>query len=438
MVSLRKTGADNLEQEGNDSLNPRKPIMLMLATGLVVVLALTFTPYALLSRARHAVENLVQPMTDGGALKEVEAERVTPPFDVAAWYAGRGVDADGHGVLVETLDGRQVFAAHNADTAFNPASLVKLATTLVVLRKLGKDYRFETRFYVEGEADKSGALRGRLVVAGSDPTFGDIAAAVVRDELEKRGVKGVPEEIAVTPDFTFNFSGKPEESAERLAKVMKFDTKKFTVAAAPAGQPTFVMRSYPLRAILLYMNAHSSNFVAERLGALVGGAAGVQDYLVGELQIPADRVTLSTTSGLEHNRLTPRGLITIIRALNEEATRQGLKLEEIMAVASDDWGTLRKRLKDTPLAGAVVGKTGTLVHDDGGMSSLGGIVRTEKAGAVCFVTLSRGSTVSENKQLTDELLVQVITSRDTPVPIPMPEERRHQLQRTDIIIESSK
>src|SRR5215207_6135553 len=197
--------------------------MLMLAAGLAVALALTFTPYALLSRARHAVENIIRPMPDGGALKEVEAERVTPPFDVAAWYAGRGADADGHGVLVETLDGRQVFAAHNADTAFNPASLVKLATTLVVLRKLGKDYRFETRFYVEGEADKGGALRrGRLVVAGSDPTCGDIAAAVVAEELEKRGVKSVPEEIAVTPDFTFNFSGKPEESAERLAKVMKF------------------------------------------------------------------------------------------------------------------------------------------------------------------------------------------------------------------------
>lgn len=414
-------------------MNPRKPIVAMIVVGLLVALALTFTPYALLSRARHAVANLIQPATDDSALKEMEPP--TPPFDVAGWYAGRGVDASEHGVLIETLDGRQVFAAHNADVAFNPASLVKLATSLVALRKLGKDFRFETRFYLEGEADKAGALRGRLLVAGSDPTFGDIAAVLVKEELEKRGVKDAPEEIAVTNEFTFNFSGKPEESAERLAKVMKFTTKKFTVADAPSGAPTFVMRSYTLRDVLLYMNAHSSNFVAERLGALVGGPEGVQAFLINELKIPANEVTLSTTSGLETNRLTPRGLITVIRALHEEATRQGLKLEEIMAVASDDWGTLRKRLKDTPLAGAVVGKTGTLVHDDGGMSSLGGIVRTEKAGAVCFVALSRGSTVHENKQLTDQLLIDIITSRDTPVPIPMPEEARHQLPRAGIIIQ---
>ena len=38
--------------------------MLMLAAGLVVILALTFTPYALLSRARHAVETLVRPLPD--------------------------------------------------------------------------------------------------------------------------------------------------------------------------------------------------------------------------------------------------------------------------------------------------------------------------------------------------------------------------------------
>ncbi len=407
----------------------------MLTVGLAVILVLSFTPYALLSRARDAVETIVQPAVDDTALREIEEANAPLPFDIAAWYAGRGVDADRHGVLIESLDGRQVFAAHNADIAFNPASLVKLATSLVVLKQLGKDFRFETRVYVEGEANKAGALGGRLVIAGSDPTFGDVAAVMIAEKLNERGIKSVPEEIAVTSNFTFNFSGKPEESAERLAKVMKVKPKKITVAAVPTGQPAFVVRSYPLREILLYMNAHSSNFVAERLGSIVGGAAGVREFLVTELELPADQVTLTTTSGLEHNRLTPRGLVTVIRALNEEANRQGMKLEEIMAVASGDWGTLRRRLKGTPLEGAVVGKTGTLVRDDGGMASLGGIIHTEKSGAVCFVTLSKGSTVWENKQMTDELLVEVITSRDKPIPIQMPEEGRHQLERNDLTIQ---
>jgi serine-type D-Ala-D-Ala carboxypeptidase/endopeptidase (penicillin-binding protein 4) len=417
-------------------LNSRKPIYALLCVGILVVLGLSLTPYALISRARKAVAAVITPAPDSAALRDMERARPTPPpFDVVGWYSGRGEDPARHGVLIESLDEGQTFAAHNADQAFNPASLVKLATTLAALRKLGKDYRFETRVFVEGEADKNGVLKGRLVVAGGDPTFGDVAAALIGKKLEERGIKKVPEELAVTHDFSYNYSEKPDDSASRLAKMLKLAPKTLGVTEGPQGTPAFVLHSYPLRDILLYMNAHSSNFVAERLGALVGGPEGVRQFLVNEVRLPAEQVSLSTASGLEVNRLTPRGLVAVIRALDQEATRQGLKLEDIMAVASDDRGTLRRRLVGTPLEGAVIGKTGTLVHDDGGMSSLGGVVHTQKAGKVCFVMLSQGSSVAENKSMTDQLLVQVILSNDLPAPIAMPDKPRHMLERSQLIVE---
>jgi serine-type D-Ala-D-Ala carboxypeptidase/endopeptidase (penicillin-binding protein 4) len=415
-------------------LNARKPIFAMMAAGLLAVLALTFTPYALLQRARQTVAAVIR-FEESPTLEEIARQRPpSPPFDVVGFYAGRGEDPARHGVLVQSLDGRQTFAEHNADAAFNPASLVKLATTLVALRKLGKDFRFETRVYVEGEPDKAGALKGRLAVAGGDPTFGDVSAVLIAKKLEERGIKSVPEEVAVTADFTFNFSGKPDESAERLAKVMKMTPKKWAVIDPPPTAPAFVVHSYPLSEILLYMNAHSSNFVAERLGALVGGPEGVRAYLVGELELPAEQVTLATTSGLEVNRLTPRGIVAVVRALDAEAARQGLKIEDIMPVASGDYGTLRKRLVGTPLEGAVVGKTGTLVHDDGGMASLGGVIYTQRAGKLCFVVLSQGSNVAERRSMTDQLLVQVVVSRDLPAQIPRPDKPRHMLERDDLEI----
>ena len=415
-------------------MNPRKPIIALLLLGVLAVLALTFTPYALLQSARSAVAAVIRVEQAPPSLVSAPAQPTPPPFDAAGWYVARNEDPARHGVLVETADGRQTFAALNADTPFNPASLVKLATTLVALRRLGKDYRFETRVWVEGEPDAGGALKGRLVVAGGDPTFGDVSAVLIGKKLEERGVKKVPEEVAVSPDFTFNFSGKPEESAERLAKVMKMTPKKYAVADPPSSAPAFVVHSYPLSEILLYMNAHSSNFVAERLGALVGGPEGVRAFLVNELRLPPEQVTLATTSGLEINRLTARGLVAVIRALDEEAARHGLKLEDIMPVASDDYGTLRRRLVGTPLEGAVVGKTGTLVHDDGGMASLGGVISTQRAGKLYFVVLNQGSGVALSRQLTDELLVEVVLSKDVPAPIPMPEQPRHMLARDDLEI----
>jgi D-alanyl-D-alanine carboxypeptidase/D-alanyl-D-alanine-endopeptidase (penicillin-binding protein 4) len=416
-------------------LNSRKPIYAILFVGLLVIVALTFTPYALISRARMAVTATLRPAPQSPALREIaQAQPTPPPFDVRSWYEERGADPSRHGVLIESLDAKQTFASHNAEQTFNPASLVKLTTTLSVLRRLGKDFRFETRIFIEGTTDKAGVLKGKLIVAGGDPTFGDVAAALIARKLEERGVKRVPDELVVTGDFSYNYSEKPDDSASRLAKALKLTPKTLSIGEAPAGTPAFVLQSYPLREILLYMNAHSSNFVAERLGALVGGPEGVREFLVRELHIPPDEVMLSTASGLEVNRLTPRGLVAVIRALDEEASRQGLKLEDIMAVASDDRGTLRRRLVGTPLESAVIGKTGTLVHDDGGMSSLGGIVYTQHAGKVCFVMLNQGSSIAESKQMTDQLLVQVILSKDLPAPIPMPEKPRNMLERSELII----
>ncbi len=419
-------------------MNPRKPIYAMMLVGAAVILALTFAPYALVKDARRAAAAYIQvPLaqaTSAVPASAVPAPTVppAPAFDVVGWYTGRNDDPARHALLVQSGDGRVTLAEHNADAAYNPASLVKLTTSLVALRKLGKDFRFETKLYINGDVDKSGVLRGRLVVAGNDPTFGDFHATLMAKKLAERGVKKFEGELAVTPDFVFNFTDKPEESAQRLAKVVKLNPKTFAVTEAPTGEPTFAVLSYPLRDVLLYMNAHSSNFVAERLGALVGGPDGVRAFLINEVKLPPEQVQLSTNSGLEVNRMTPRGLVAVIRALDDEAHRQGLELVDIMAKASDDYGTLRRRMVGTPLEGAVVAKTGTLVHDDGGMASLGGVVYTQKYGKVYFVVLNQGSGVAESRQLTDQLLAEITLSQDTPPPIPKPEKPRHQLESTDL------
>ncbi|HEX8150215.1 MAG TPA: D-alanyl-D-alanine carboxypeptidase [Pyrinomonadaceae bacterium] len=419
-------------------MNPRKPIYALMVIGAAAILALTFAPYALMKDARRAAAAYIQiPLARTAsavppAFVPAPAAAAAPAFDVPGWYSVRGDDPARHALLVQSNDGRVTLAEHNADAAYNPASLVKLSTSLVALRKLGKDFRFETKFFVEGDVDKSGVLRGRIVAAGNDPTFGDFHATLVAKKLAERGVKKFEGELAVSPDFVFNFTDKPEESAQRLAKVVKLNPKTFAVAEAPAGEPTFAVLSYPLRDVLLYMNAHSSNFVAERLGALVGGPEGVREFLVNEVKLPPEQVQLATTSGLEVNRMTPRGLVAVIRALDDEARRQGLELVDIMAVASGDYGTLRRRMVGTPLEGAVVAKTGTLVHDDGGMASLGGVVYTQKFGKVYFVVLNQGSAVAESRQLTDELLSEITLSQDTPAPIPKPEKPRHQLESTDL------
>lgn len=405
-------------------LNHRGPILWMLAAGLAVVAVLTYIPHHI--RARSAVASAVTLISetrqrDHSAPSETGAR---PAFDAAAWYVAHEEAPETHGVLIETLDGSRTLASLNADVTFNPASLVKLSTSLVALRKLGKDFRFETRVFLEESADSKGERGGKLYVRGNDPTFGDAGANLIAKELESRGVKRLSE-IVVQPGFNFNFSDKAEESATRLSKALKLGSPKTIVADEQGGQPLVVVKSNPLSEVLLYMNARSSNFMADKIGVLIGGAEGVRQFLIDELKLSADYLTLATVSGREHNRMTARDVLAVIRALIAEAERQGLEPPDIMPVASDDAGTVRRRLAGTGLEGAVVAKTGTLTAEvDGGMTSLAGIVYTEDQGMILFAILAQGNRIWDNRQMEDALLSEVINAHARPRVVAGPTPRR--------------
>jgi serine-type D-Ala-D-Ala carboxypeptidase/endopeptidase (penicillin-binding protein 4) len=414
-------------------LNHRQPIIWMIAVGLVVIAVLTYIPHHL--RARAVIENAAALVTNTELVGEEKRQPAVekPSFDAAQWYQARSEAPETHGVLIETLDGKRTLASLNADVTFNPASLVKLSTSLLALKKLGADYRFQTRVLVDGRVDAQGVLQGRLYVQGNDPTFGDAGANLIDKSLRERGIERLSE-VVVTPEFNFNFSNSPEESAGRLVKVLKLGNPKTLVANEQGGQLLTVVNSNPLSDVLLYMNARSSNFIADKIGALIGGAPGVQQFLVDELKLHADFVTIATVSGREHNRLTPRDLLTVIRALIEEAKRQGLEPADIMPIASDDAGTLRRRLAGTGLEGAVVAKTGTLTAEvDGGMASLAGIVYTQDHGLVLFAILDQGNRIWDNRQLEDQLLTEVITANATPQVVAGPTPRRL-LPATNVVI----
>jgi D-alanyl-D-alanine carboxypeptidase/D-alanyl-D-alanine-endopeptidase (penicillin-binding protein 4) len=414
-------------------LNRRQPVLWIVAVGLLAILALTALPHFI--KARAILSDAVNILTTPNASAETipRPAEIRPAFDAASWYAARNEPTEIHGVLIETLDGKRTYAALNTDVTFNPASLIKLATSLVALKKLGANYRFQTRVFIDGEVDDKGNLKGMLYVMSNDPTFGDAGAALISKQLQEHGIKRL-NEISVSPEFCFNFSNSPEESAGRLAKALKLGNPKTTIGGESKGPQIMVVNSNPLSDMLLYMNARSSNFMADKISALFGGAQGVQQFLIDELKLAPGQVTIATASGREHNRMTPRDLLTVIRALVEEAKRQGLEPADIMPVAADDAGTLRRRFQGTELEGAVIGKTGTLTAEvDGGMASLAGLVYTHDAGPIAFVILDQGNRIAENRELEDQLLTEVIRTYSVPQPVAGPTPRRL-LPSTNVVI----
>jgi D-alanyl-D-alanine carboxypeptidase/D-alanyl-D-alanine-endopeptidase (penicillin-binding protein 4) len=418
-------------------MNSRRPIIALIAIGVIIVAILTFVPYSLtmVKQAGHnvasAVENsLGNKPPAAAAVFEAEIRKpLVPQYDVAQWYGARGEEPEKHGVLIQSLDGRRVFASHNADTTFNPASLVKLATALVALKRLGPDHRFVTRVYADGSVDASGTLGGNLYLAGNDPTFGDASANLIAKELRARGIKRIKEKLLAAPGFSFNYNERAEDSAEYAARVMQLK-QSATGMAEPSGQELFVLHSNPLREVLLYMNAHSNNFVADRLGAFLGGPQAIARVLVEELKLPPEQVSLETASGLYNNRMTPRGVLVVIKALIEEGARHGLKPEDLLPVVGCDWGTVRRRMEGTGFECSLVGKTGTLTTTDGGMSNLAGIVFTRDTEPLLFAIVAQGNRIWEHKQMADQLLAETLHEQQ-PAPLFADRGTRRQLLPPD-------
>jgi D-alanyl-D-alanine carboxypeptidase/D-alanyl-D-alanine-endopeptidase (penicillin-binding protein 4) len=265
--------------------------------------------------------------------------------------------------------------------------------------------------------------------------------------MNRLGVRTVTGDLIVSPSFTMNFSSSPRSSGGRLYDTldatrrpaaaqrswfdecqMKNDQACLTgaqpsvsvmgevyVGSVPAGAQMLVTQhSSQLVDILKVLLCYSNNFMAERLGEGMGGASGLQSFLVREVGVPAGEVRLSSTSGLGFNRLSPRSMMKVYVALRAELARHKLQTSDIMSVAGIDPGTLQKRYSASPSRGSVVAKTGTLGHTDGGVSALVGEFRARDGETLLFVIFNRRGNVSRFRQDQDCLVASLQSTRGGP------------------------
>src|SRR5688500_8295064 len=276
------------------------------------------------------------------------------------------------GVVVETLDGK-IVSSQNETEQFNPASTLKLATALVALQTFGPSHRFSTGVWTDGVFDKNtGVLTGNLYVSGRDPSFHYEHAVLLARELNSLGIKQVTGDLNVAPGFTMNFSPSAARSGDQLYDTLD-STLRPDVAArawnyertllndrasletvpsiavmgavvvapvAPAAKLLLTQRSSRLVDILKVLLCYSNNFMAARIGEALGGPEAVRQQLIADLRLTQDDLKIATLSGLGVNRVSPRTMMKIYRALLGELKKHKLSPTTIMPVAGIDPGTL--------------------------------------------------------------------------------------------------
>jgi serine-type D-Ala-D-Ala carboxypeptidase/endopeptidase (penicillin-binding protein 4) len=329
------------------------------------------------------------------------------------------------GVLVESLDGKVVLET-NAATTFNPASNVKIATAYAILKTFGPDFRFLSNIYTDGTIDRTtGTLNGNLYISGKDPMFGYQHAITVANELNKLGITSVNGDLVVTDNFVMNYSASPQRSGATLLSTMdaskrvpaatrewlnylsysgKFGQVPGVPSVAFSGamyvQPIpsslhllFTHESAPIREVLKVTLCYSNNFLAERLGDMIGGPYAVARLVQINAGIPPQEFSLATASGLGYNRVSPNAMMKLLHVLREDLSRYHMTFADIMPVAGIDKGTLENRFDTDFSVGSVVGKTGTLGVTDSGVSALSGEINT-RSGRYLFVIFNQHGRVA--------------------------------------------
>jgi D-alanyl-D-alanine carboxypeptidase/D-alanyl-D-alanine-endopeptidase (penicillin-binding protein 4) len=325
-----------------------------------------------------------------------------------------GRNPEAQGLYIETLDGTKILADHQSEVPFNPASVIKIATSFAALDKFGAEYKFETSFQADGEINKkTRTLEGDLVLQSKgDPVLGTPEVTRLIRRVVQAGVSRVTGSLVVTGPFTYAGYISTDSAVKRLETLLKKQgirfgkpTKRASGAGVVLGESEL---SPPLRAIVLDQNARSVNQTAERLGVALGGRQAVQDFLVKGVGIPANDVFVGTTSGLSFNRITARATVQMLRHLVLWLNFKNMLPQDIMPVAGMGYGTLAGRFTTVDYRGSVIGKTGTLPATDGGVSALAGLLYTHDRGVLLFAIFNTQGNVSTFRRLQDNLLKNVI------------------------------
>ncbi len=334
----------------------------------------------------------------------------------------------------ETMDGR-VVASQGADTLFNPASLVKVGTSLWALDRLGPKHRYRTVFGVDGDWNKAeGRLVGSLVVQGwGDPDFQAENVFMVARQLNRLRLFRVEGWLRIDGDFWIGWENgvakrvmDPRDRVERMGRRLRMvldphrwdkttraawdaacarhgwdisDPPRVEVVGsvrpgAPEGWvPVAAHRANRLPALLRRFNVYSNNDIV-RVAEGLGGPQGLEAFLAQRLGVTDAALELETASGEKRNRFSARTGVRLMRNFVETLDGVGLEPRDMLPVIGCDPGSTDRKfpkLARSSRAGSVVVKTGTLINTDGGVAVVGGVFTAKSGEKILFCIGATGT-----------------------------------------------
>jgi len=180
------------------------------------------------------------------------------PSPIAAAAARAGIPAESIGLWVQASGETVPSLSHQEQQLFNPASVMKLVTTLAALDRLGPAHTFQTEVLVDGPL-QNGILDGSLYIkAGGDPTLTTERASALLRALRARGLQTIRGDLILDDQYyalstpnPAEFDAAPERpyNAPPAALLFNYNTLALTFSpqngsvAVRAEPPTLTLKA---------------------------------------------------------------------------------------------------------------------------------------------------------------------------------------------------
>ena len=180
------------------------------------------------------------------------------PPAVSQALARAKVPAEAVSVVVEEAGSATSLLSHRANASMNPASVMKLVTTMAALETLGPTWTWSTPVYVEGTV-REGVLEGNLYIKGQgDPKLVAERLWLLMRRVQGLGIRQINGDIvldhhafeAVTVDPA-EFDGEPLRpyNAAPEALLLNFKSVLMTFTADRAANVAYVHVEPPLAGV---------------------------------------------------------------------------------------------------------------------------------------------------------------------------------------------
>lgn len=324
------------------------------------------------------------------------------------------------GLMVYDLTADSVIYKYNEKQLMRPASSLKMMVAVAALDRLGSDYRYNTRLYVDGTVDGN-VLNGNLYCRGGfDPVFNLSDLDEFVDSVRSLGVDTLRGNLYAdlsmkdgdrlgegwcwdddNPVLTpLLLSGKDEFMEKFVARlrsagiVVEGDTREDGV---PQDARVLCTVTHRVSDVLPRMMKESDNLYSESLFYLLASSASGRAHvtakqgrremnkLVERLGFEPSKYYIADGSGLSlYNYVSPELEVAFLRhAYSRDYIY--VPLYASMPIAGMD-GTLDDRMRRGHARGNVHAKTGTVT----GVSALAGYCTAANGHALCFSIINMG------------------------------------------------